>query len=372
MTFRKVLNDLKPGVFFIQETKLKDTGKLKFDDYIVFEKVRQNRDGGGGLALGALKELHPVWMREGDKQVETLSINISIQNLKIRCCVAYGPQESDSNEKKEDFWKYLDDEVEEARKSSSGLVIQFDGNLWAGKNLIQNDPRPQNRNGKLFEQFLKRNSNLTVVNSMKLCEGLITRRRIKAGKLEESVLDFFVVCDTVMPHITKMVIDEEGKHVLTNYKNVKHGGKASNSDHATQYVDLDLKINKNKPDRREILNLKNKEAQKSFQKATSNTLDFTKCFSNKLPILIQIENWRKVLKRYIKKSFKKIRINGKKAKPLSPLISELIDKRNELMRRGAVNEQIEKIDKDISKKEAIMNYELIKENFGKYKNDPEK
>ena len=42
------------------------------------------------------------------------------------------------------------------------------------------------------------------------------------------------------------------------------------------------------------------------------------------------------------------------------------------MRRGAVNEQIEKIDKDISKKEAIMNYELIKENFGKYKNDPEK
>ena len=28
-------------------------------------------------------------------------INISIQNLKIRCCVACGCQESDSNEKKE-------------------------------------------------------------------------------------------------------------------------------------------------------------------------------------------------------------------------------------------------------------------------------
>ena len=101
LTFKKVLNDLKPGVFFIQETKLKDTDKLKFDEYIVFEKVRQNRDGGGGLALGALKELHPVWVKEGDKQVEALSINISIQNLKIRCCVAYGCQESDSNEKKE-------------------------------------------------------------------------------------------------------------------------------------------------------------------------------------------------------------------------------------------------------------------------------
>ena len=118
--------------------------------------------------------------------------------------------------------------------------------------MIPNDPRPQNRNRKLFEQFLKRNSNLTVVNAMNLCKGLITRRRTKAGKLEESILDFFVVCDVVIPHITKMVIDEEGKHVLTNYEQVKYGEKASNSDHATLFVNLDIKIINNKTNRREI------------------------------------------------------------------------------------------------------------------------
>ena len=89
MAFEKVLDDLKPGVFFIEETKLKDSGKLKFENYIIFEKVRKNRDGGGGLAIGCLKDLHPVWIREGIDPVETLSINIFIQNKKNKmlCCL---------------------------------------------------------------------------------------------------------------------------------------------------------------------------------------------------------------------------------------------------------------------------------------------
>ena len=113
-----------------------------------------------------------------------------MQKIKIRCCVAYGPQEGDSKEKKDAFWEYLDQEVVEATNLEAGLLIHFDGNLWAGKNIIPNDPRDQNRNGKLFEQFLDRNPHLKVVNSMNLCEGLITRKRLRNGKLEQSVLDF--------------------------------------------------------------------------------------------------------------------------------------------------------------------------------------
>ena len=99
----------------------------------------------------------------------------------------------------------------EAKESGAGLIIQFDGNLWAGNKIIPNDPRMQNKNGKLFELFLKRNSHLTVVNSLDLCQGLITRRRYRNNKSEESVVDFFVVCNLVLPHITQMVMDEEKK-----------------------------------------------------------------------------------------------------------------------------------------------------------------
>ena len=43
-----------------------------------------------------------------------------------------------------------------------------------------------------FSKIFWRN-NLTVVNSLSLCEGAITRRRMKNGILEESILDFFLL-----------------------------------------------------------------------------------------------------------------------------------------------------------------------------------
>ena len=175
---------------------------LKLDNYIVYESVRQNRDGGGGLALGVIKELHPAWVRDGG-DVEALSVNISLKNLQIRCCVAYGCQESDATEKKEAFWKYLDEEVLLADQAGTGFVLHFDGNLWAGEDLVPGEPRPQNRNGKLLQEFLKINPHLTIVNSLPLCKGLITRSRLCDGKQELSVLYFFIVCSSVLPFVTK-------------------------------------------------------------------------------------------------------------------------------------------------------------------------
>ena len=125
-SFKNVINELKPAVFFVEETKLKDTGKLKIENYDIFELVRKNRDGGGGLALGCLKELQAVWVREGDDQVEALSVDIFFKNLKIRCCVAYGCQESDLVARKEAFWNFLDEEISLAEQADSGFILHFD------------------------------------------------------------------------------------------------------------------------------------------------------------------------------------------------------------------------------------------------------
>ena len=183
-TFRKVLTELKPSVFFVEETKYKNIGKLKFENYVIFELLRKNKDG-GGLALGCTKELQPVWLREGDDFVEALSVEISVKNMKIRCCVGYGCQENDSIDRKQAFWKYLDEDVAQANISGSGFILQFDGNLWAGENIVPGDPRPQNRNGRIFEEFLERNPHLTVVNSSPECEGLITRSWMKMGRMKK-------------------------------------------------------------------------------------------------------------------------------------------------------------------------------------------
>ena len=83
MTFKKVINELRPSVFMVEETKFKDSGKLKIENYIIYELIRQNKEG-GGLALGVIKELNPAWVREGDDVVEALSVEISLKNMKIR------------------------------------------------------------------------------------------------------------------------------------------------------------------------------------------------------------------------------------------------------------------------------------------------
>ena len=168
-TFKKVLSELKPSVFFVEETKFKDAGKLKIDNFLIYELIRENHDGGGGLALGVAKELNPVWVREGDDTVEALSVEISLKNLKIRCCAAYGCQESDLIERKEKFWKYLEDDVFFAEQSGAGFILHFDGNLWAGSDIVPNDPRRQNRNGKMFREFLNNHPHLHVVNTLPHC-----------------------------------------------------------------------------------------------------------------------------------------------------------------------------------------------------------
>ena len=99
LTFKKVISELKPSAFFLQETKFNEVGKLKHKNHIIFEKVRKDRDG-GGLAFGCIPDLTPAFVREGEDSVEALSVQIFVKKLKIRCCLAYGCQETESNDKK--------------------------------------------------------------------------------------------------------------------------------------------------------------------------------------------------------------------------------------------------------------------------------
>ena len=368
-TFKKVLSELKPSVFMVEETKYNETGKLKLDNYVIFEAVRENKCAGGGLALGCSKELSPAWVREGINGVEALSVDIFLKRMKIRCCAAYGPQENDLVDKKDAFWKYLDEDVIAAKDAGAGFILQFDGNLWAGSGLVPGDPRPQNRNGKMFKEFLDRN-NLTVVNSLQICEGLLTRKRSKDGKLEVSILDFFVVCSYILPFVTRMVIDERKNYILTNYQSAKKTGKAIDSDHLTQYMDVNLKFSKEKPDRQEMLNFKDKEGQKTFKISTSKTDEFSNCFKTKLPLLKQVENWRNVLSFYCKKSFKKIRIRRKTKIFVNKSIAELIDKRNNLLQEGS-EKDLEEIDRKIAELEATEIRSKIMNNFKIYSENPE-
>ena len=97
-------------------------------------------------------------------------------NIPIRIIVGYGVQENAPKEKKDKFWEFIETEVAHAEVEGQGVIIQMDGNLHAGKDLIKDDPNQQNTNGKLFINFLKRNSTLKVDNVPKQVSRRVRRQ----------------------------------------------------------------------------------------------------------------------------------------------------------------------------------------------------
>ena len=79
----------------MQETKSTRPNQLKMKDFIVFEKVRIEREG-GGVAIAAKKDLNPVLIGEGEDDIETISIDIHPSKIVISCTSAYGPQQKDN------------------------------------------------------------------------------------------------------------------------------------------------------------------------------------------------------------------------------------------------------------------------------------
>ena len=77
-SFKNVLNQLKPGVVMLQETKLYRKGTLKFDNFCVFEKVRGQREGGGLLTL-VHQNVEPIMLsREETKGSENILIYLNM------------------------------------------------------------------------------------------------------------------------------------------------------------------------------------------------------------------------------------------------------------------------------------------------------
>ena len=63
--------------------------------------------------------------------------------------------------------------------------------VLAQTDIINGDVNEQNVNGNYFVQFLVRMPSLTLINSVPLCEGKITRIKKTTRGVVKSILDFF-------------------------------------------------------------------------------------------------------------------------------------------------------------------------------------
>lgn len=192
---------------------------------------------------------------------------------------------------------------------------------------------------------------------------------------ETSVLDFFVVCDKILPFIKSMVIDEQRAHVLTNFHPSKLRGKAIESDHNTEIMELELCYQKRKQERTELFNFKNEECQKAFFNLTSETTKLSECFQDDdQPFEKQARKWEKTLDDIFHQTFKKIRVT--ETKPKQTEVTVLLEKRkmtkieiskcDDNEEKEALEDTLNMLDKDIALKCEDENRQKIFENFAAF------
>ena len=345
-----------PAVIFLQETQVKRAGRIqtpsasKFTWY-EFNRTKNAEKGykGGGVAIGVHNKLEPSYISEGDDDAEALTVEVWIEDAPIRLICGYGPQEYDGVKRKDKFWSYLHSEVQNAQADGAGVIIQMDGNCWAGSEVIQDDPKPQNNNGRRFHNFLKANQFLNVINALPICDGRFTRIKHTKNGVQKSMIDFFVVCDKMLPFVTKMTIDEKGENILTRYR-----GRVAKSDHRILKLEMDLQFHiQQKHERTVFFNLKNENCQAKFSEIGSKDKRFSTCFYQcEESIHTQFKRWQRKFNKAIHACFRKIRITNK-TKENNSEIDQLMNEKKKLLRQKVIKmedlKRVDNIEKQITK-----------------------
>ena len=147
-SFEHLIATFKPGVFFVQESKTSRKNKVKLNEYVIFEHIR-NKSGGGGLLTAIHKNLKPVSIGDDDEVV--LTVQVTIMEQKVRFINGYGPQENSNEEVKANFFNKLDEQVKSAQMAGTFICIELDANNKLGQQLFQGTQN--HNNGKLFTKI---------------------------------------------------------------------------------------------------------------------------------------------------------------------------------------------------------------------------
>ena len=299
-----LVNTLNPSVITIQETKFNHYRTLKIPDYEIFEQLRGDKMG-GGLFTAILVKLNPHLISTSC-DVELLVVQFQIGNLHIRIINGYGPQEDDSVEKINFFWKTLESEINCAKEEGCSVIVQMDANAKIGSELLVGDPNPTSNNGRKLIDLVNR-MGLHIGNVNTKCVGTITRERQTNNKVEKSVLDYYIFCDTLINFLEEMIIDENRKWVLKNTSKNK-GKNLILSDHNILLCRLSINIPlKSVSSRKEFFNFKDPDHKLKFCEETSCSTNLSECFNQSADFDNSCNKFFKLLNKKLHKCFTKIR-----------------------------------------------------------------
>ena len=138
------------------------------------------------------------------------------------------------------------------------------------------------------------------------------------------------------------------------------------SDHNVLIANFELKCLSQPKERKCIFKYNNGDSLLKYKKVTTNTSQFTSCFSNNQPFLSQVKAWERSLNKTIYACFDKIRVKETHKPVLKTEISQLLDKRKAAILKRDYEER-EIIERQIKKYEKYQNISIVSKNIKRLK-----
>ena len=228
-SLKGIIEEEKPAIIGLTETKLKDGDSVAFEDYVVKRADRaKNRKGGGGV-LFAYHRTFSYMMKvvnEEREKVEMLWIRLDNNVVKARIGVVYMPQESETTVKElKEIYDMIEEEVAVAAKHGERLILMGDFNCKVG-NIIQGNDDIVSKGGKILLKMVNK-YNLCILNGEKCCKGKWTRIE---GE-EKSILDYIIINQEDKELYTDMYVDEDKQITPYNVEQELGGVRFVYSDH---------------------------------------------------------------------------------------------------------------------------------------------
>ena len=176
-SLKSELKSSNAGGFTIQESHFRKKGKLKVDNFEIFEAIR-NKESGGSI-IGAHKSLNPILISEHSDEFELLVVEIQVKNKDIRIITGYGPQESWPEAERISFFVALEQEIAKAEMQGKSIFIEMDSNSKLGPDIISKDPHKQSANGKILSGIIDRHGLIVGNGLASKCVGVRIKTQLR-------------------------------------------------------------------------------------------------------------------------------------------------------------------------------------------------
>ena len=156
-----------------------------------------------------------VKIYEPNETINMLGVRFEIKNNCVRFFTAHLKQCSvNTRDVIQDQFEEIKSQFKQASVCKEAMLLVFDANVHVGGEGIKNCQDTEDWGGKMLMDMVN-NENLTLVNNLDLCKGIVTRIDPRYGTC--TTLDL-AICNAVMKDkLCEMVIDEAGIWRPTKY-----------------------------------------------------------------------------------------------------------------------------------------------------------